>query len=362
MLPYKYQFTYFFISMTDNIINQQPTTPQVSGNKRPKGLIIILAIVGILVLITIIGIGVFMLGKKQNKEKSTTSPTTTQSQDGSLSFDNAEVTSDPFNDPNGPFYHKISIASSTDGLSFDKEGEILIEKASVPDAVELPDGRIFLYAVDGGNRSMSGLLVGISDDKGQTWQFGSLKIETARTQRSVGADPEIVLLSDGTFRLYYIVFNMMTPSQTPQDNKVMSATSTDGINFTEEEGVRFEYGNITDPDVVLINGTWYMYLSQGARLIAATSNDGFDFKYSKTIREDGSVSNTVHLDNETWRQFYCSSGIKSAISTDGINWEQDNGYRLEPEKDEFICDPVPIKIDGNWIMIYKVAPATQGVN
>src|SRR3989338_1428278 len=296
---------------------------------------------------------------KISKETQTITPNGGISQDD-LKFDNPSATSDPFNDPQGPFYHQILRASSEDGLNFNKEEGIIFDKASVPDIIKLPNGRIIIYAVDGARRSKSGLMVATSDDNGKTWKQGSLQLKSPR-QFASGADPEAVLLPDGRIRLYYVVF--LAPQQhgvidTQLKNRVHSALSSDGIYFEEEEGFRFEYPQITDPDIVNIGDEWFMYLAQGPRLIAASSSDGLSFKFEKIIREQGSVSNTVAITNTIWRQFFCvGDGIGSATTSDGANLDNDAGFRLKTaDPSKIICDPAPIQIDSKWILFYKVSP------
>jgi len=71
-------------------------------------------------------------------------------------------------------------------------------------------------------------------------------------------------------RLYYAVYVL-----TGGPNDIRSATSTDGINFTEDPGVRFSHpaiSSVTDPDVVSLNdGSWLMFGSLGTDLLKATS-------------------------------------------------------------------------------------------
>ncbi len=284
-------------------------------------------------------------------------PAETPTPQAELKFDSPAVTSDPFNDPSGPFYHQILKASSPDGVNFMKEEGVVFDKASVPDAIRLPSGRLVVYAVDGARRSNSGIMVAISDDDGQTWQQGSVQLESP--MNFGGADPEVVLLPDDKLRIYYVVFPMIgQPGMIDPEikNKVFSAVSSDGINFQEEDGVRFEHAQITDPDVVKIGDKWFMYLAQGPRLIAATSPDGLSFQLEATIREQGSVSNTVPIGDNLWRQFFCDRGIRSAISSDGLAWQDDSGFRLQPESDRIMCDPVPVQVGPNWLLFYKVGP------
>ena len=354
----------FKIQMENSLQTSVPEASVVKPKSSKKMLLTIIFFV-IIIFLTFISIAIiYFINKNKEKDITTTIATTTEEEviQDLLTFDMAEKEGDLFNDPNGPYYHDISIASSEDGLNFEKEDRILIEKASVPDAVLLPNGRIMLYAVDGGGRSNSGLLVGISDDYGESWDFGSLQMEGLSEDITIAADPEITYLEDGTFRLYFIGF-VISPGNSPQynpvANQILSAISSDGIHFSVEDGVRFSEINATDPDIVNINDTWFMYLSQGPKLMATTSLDAMDFTYLKSIRERGSVSNTVQSDENLWRQFYCNNGIMSATSTDGSIWQDDSGIRLVPEEGEFICDPVPIKTDNGWILIYKIAHLNQ---
>lgn len=317
-----------------------------------KGSLPVISLVFILIAILVTGF-VFFLNRNPQKPQSLSTPSPqnqpqpTASPMG-LKFDFPASKTDPFDDKKGSFYHQIFLAKSPDGLNFTKEPEILFDKASVPDIVRLPSGRIFAYMVDGAGRSKSGVMVALSDDNGVSWDQGSLQLKRKSGQFYI-ADPEIMYYKNGNFRVYYIIFG-------PGKNIVKSAISNDGINFEEEEGVRFEYSQITDPDVININGKYFMYLSQGPRLIAASSDDGLTFNLEKTIREDSSVSNTVYVDVDFWRQFYCLDGnIKSAKTADGLTFQDEPGFRLEPDPGKIICDPAPVHLGGSWLMLYKVA-------
>lgn len=342
--------------------------------KNQKGSLPIIALV-IITLILIIGLLIFFIKNSQKIQFSQPLPTPipltqnqpqpTSSQMG-LKFDNPPAKADPFSDTKGPFYHQVFMAASLDGLNFMKEDNVLFDQTSVPDIIRLPSGRLLVYVVDGARRSKSGLMMALSDDNGKSWDLGSVQFKTKDGTAGGGADPEVVLLKDGTLRLYYVRFS--GPPQpnvvsTTSKNWVKSAVSSDGINFEEEDGVRFEYSQITDPDVVNVNGKWFMYLSQGPKLIATSSDDGLTFTLEKTIREKGSalpagrqVSNTVYVDVDFWRQFFCADGkIQSAKTADGLNFQDEPGFRLEPDSGKLICDPAPVHLGGSWLMLYKVA-------
>lgn len=300
----------------------------------------------------------------KNQPKNTTSQTSASTPDTSgeiskidtakLAFDQQAAASDPIGDKNGPFYHDVYTASSTDGLHFTASGNKIAEHASVPDAIKLPSGQLVFYAVDGAQRSKSGVLMGVSGDNGKTWKLGSMQLSGV----SGGiADPQITITDSGQLRLYYLVFpGPPVPGQPPASvNTVDSSTSTDGINFTKESGDRLEYAQITDPDVIKIGSTWFMYAAQGQKQIYATSSDGLSFSYKGVTRQQGSVSKTVSTSGDKYRQFYCDKGISSSITSDGISWT-DEGANLAAPAGKIICDPSPVQLDdGSWLMIYKVA-------
>jgi len=284
-----------------------------------------------------------------------------------LAFDKEGMINDPFSDLNGPFYHKVYKATSKDGIKFTKTNELIMDKASVPDVVKLNDGTLFIYAVDGAQRSNSGLMVARSKDDGKTWEQGSLQVKTERTKYSIGADPQAVLLDDGKIRLYYLVFSDTKPPMdetgkpipTGEKQKIKSALSTDGINFTEEEGSRYEMTEIwTDPDVIKIGSKWFMYLSEGSKNMALTSTDGMSFTLEKAIRTDGAISKTIKTDDNKYRQFYCKNGISSAVTTDGFIFTNEV-VSLESASNEILCDPTPVKVDNKWLMFYKAAQPRQ---
>ena len=284
-----------------------------------------------------------------------------------LAFDYPAAGADPIGDPSGPYYHQVYKAVSADGLNFTKVGGVLLDKASVPDAVSLPDGRLVIYAVDGGGRSESGLMVAISEDQGATWKQGSLQLKGLQPPGK-GVDPNAVMTPEGAVRLYYVVFPRKMPINaqgrvvtTGETIRIKSALSSDGVNFDEEEGVRYQTAEmITDPDTVKIGDKWYMYVSMGPKNVALSSSDGMTFNLVGPIREQGSVSRTVPAGEGRYRQYFCREGIASAVSADGLTWTDEAGQRLEADRGKIMCDPAPVKLGDGWLMFYKVGSAPVG--
>lgn len=150
----------------------------------------------------------------------------------------------------------LYLATSIDGKTFTKVG-IAIDSskedsffASVPDLVLLPDGTIRMYYVSGGNAIGST----VSSDKGRTWTRDS-----GYRLGSGAVDPD-VLYKDDKWIMYYSILN-------PSENALYKATSTDGLAWTKVGKILDETNALVDPDVVEIspeNYVMYYGLSSGA--------------------------------------------------------------------------------------------------
>lgn len=156
----------------------------------------------------------------------------------------------------GSFFHLYS-ATSTDGLNWTHDGVMLLDHASVPCAIVLKDGRVRLYYVDA-STAPEGTNCAESTDGGRSFRPLGCKIEKKSSYKAL--DPSIVQLKDRRFRLY--AFNQRG------NQSIGSFISTDGINWTQEPGVRLTAPvgkEITDPFVVrLLDGTWKMFFKISA--------------------------------------------------------------------------------------------------
>lgn len=125
------------------------------------------------------------------------------------------------------------------------------------------------------------------------------------------ADADAVDLGNGTYRLYYAV----EPEVPGNKMEIFSATSSDGISWTKESGNRKEFAAF--PDVLkLPDGRWRMYFQ--------SNKDG---------------------------------GIKSAISTDGLQFTDEPGLRIDTKEPGYTLRDVgaqstTILADGSYLMIY----------
>lgn len=255
----------------------------------------------------------------------------------------------------GIYSHQIYSALSADGLNWTKEERLIFDHASVPEAVITADGRIYLYFMDASEgHAMS---VAMSSDLGQTWKKSTVEIADRQTSGHA-VDPNVILLADGTFRLFYL--GTFGPPQFGQlqESHICSALSKDGIHFIEENGFRFtKRGMITDPDVVKTSSGWMMFVSEGRKNLVTSSSDGMTFvEIGNPASLSGAVSKTIAMGGG-WRMYRCGQGIESQFTRDFKIWIQE-GVRVHLDSGKMMCDPSVIRLpDGTYKMFYKTAPA-----
>lgn len=252
----------------------------------------------------------------------------------------------------GPYKDKVSYATSNDLLNWTDSGVTLTEHASVPGAV-YREGVIYLYFVDvaqDGIKEQVGVLK--SEDQGKTWSDKILAdIEGLGNKAAV--DPDPFLMDSGQIRLYYFDINAdRSPGTQGSANKIYSAVSNDGINFTEEEGVRFQKTGIYDPDVIKVGDTYRMYVGdmEGNTTYSATSSDGLTFTEEGPAYVGGTIPN-VYYDSS---QYYLyTGGIDIAFSQDGAKFTKSN-YSFRSNIGHTTADPSVIQIaDGSYILFFK---------
>ncbi|MHA1230673.1 MAG: hypothetical protein ACTSRP_06635 [Candidatus Helarchaeota archaeon] len=160
----------------------------------------------------------------------------------------------------GPYYHQIYSAYSSDGLNWTVNKTLIFDHASVPGAVYF-NGKIYLYFVNA--ESGEKLSVAISQNNGSTFKVYNVIINGTHSPRPVDPAP---MVDNGKIRLTYLG-NLMCGST----NNIVTATSSDGINFNEE-GIIYSGSEITDPDLFKNStGGWVLFVNRGPNLIKATS-------------------------------------------------------------------------------------------
>lgn len=262
----------------------------------------------------------------------------------------------------GPWNHRVLLATSADGLNWTVQPQVLAEKASVPELFLDPEGRPTVLFVDAG---------------GAVGRIGALRQEADGDWRRVDTnlnevDPNVVRLADGSYRAFV---------KSGLEGAMAAYASTDGLNWRRlgESFRDARYPNATDPDVFETPDGWVMLVSLGPRLLRCTSQDGIKFTTDGAVLDwGGSVSDTVKVPGG-WRTYFHVNAdpragarmrIRSAFSSDGKTWRVEEGDRVvAPAAGPAalgVADPAAVQLpDGSWLMAIKsfieeVGPAPPG--
>jgi hypothetical protein len=191
-----------------------------------------------------------------------------------------------------------------------------------------------------------------------------------QTEKDASKDTDIPSAPGEVIRLYYYGPSAMgvDPAGLPGEHSIYSATSSDGINFYEDPGIRLSHDTgadfgITDADVVrLTDGSWLMFLSLGTQLLKATSPTSLGtFTLDDSFSWDrGGVPGSFNF-NGTIRTFVCRDGtIHMATYNQESGALEYSGVALASPASGLIADPSVIQIEDSYLMFYKYAssPAT----
>ena len=259
---------------------------------------------------------------------------------------------------NHPYYHKIYRAFSSDAVSWQKEGALIKDHASVPAILQKDDGSFIVYYVDGEYDTVDCI---VSQD-GKTFSPGDCTIYGFAGWKAY--DPYVVKLENGYYRMFFYAPTMDLMG----DSRIMSATSKDGISWLQDAGVRFSHPQIYDPPVINTGSGWWMFAgynpasSPGSfpepKIVSATSSDGITFAKEAVLDFGGNVPEIVKLDDGRYALYYCGmGGIAMSTSSEGVSWSSGT-TALSSDPGKITCDPSIIKMkDGRWVMYYKVQEA-----
>lgn len=112
-----------------------------------------------------------------------------------------------------------------------------------------------------------------------------------------------------------------------------------GSDWTEE-GLSINNGWYWNPEIVILNdGTYRMYVedhgTDGSSLVGIvvlSSEDGFTWTYVGIAMAAASHPGIINLSDGRWRLYYqCGESICSAISDDGLTFEKEDGTRLDSD-------------------------------
>ncbi len=252
----------------------------------------------------------------------------------------------------GPYHDSISYATSNDLLNWIDSEIILAEHASVPGAF-YKKGIIHVYFVDVSTDGIAEQISLIrSKDNGQTW-LDKQQVTFEDIDDKIPVDPAPILLDDERVRLYYFDINQeRDPMKDSSENTIYSAISTDGVHFTQEEGIRFSHESIYDPMVLYAEGMYRMYIGDihDNKVISATSSDGLTFVKENVAFTNGAIPEVFYKDE---MYYLYTGGIDISISTNGMQFNQTSNT-FKSRLGSITADPSVIELDdGTYMMFYK---------
>lgn len=270
--------------------------------------------------------------------------------------------------PSSAGERRILLAYSDDGVHFTSEGEILSDQANVPDMIVEEDGTIRVYYIGQGiEDSKETTAMAMSKDNGTTWTFHLLTFEDFPQPRDP-SDPDVVLLDDGTYRMYYTSSLKDASGKNIDRIGILYADSEDGITFIYGgEALRNRDDlDAADSTTMYFDGLWHMFTLQEKVLgqIHATSTDGLSFTLLDQpmvyMPEDRYIISNPLIEGDTLRMFgftLADKNIRSFTTTDMMNWVSDDialdGDEAATLGTNYIQDSTVAKLaDGRYLMVY----------
>lgn len=251
------------------------------------------------------------------------------------------------------------LARSTDGLTYTQTDTWITDQAQAPDVVQSADGTLYAYysgwvVGDYLNR----LAVALSHDQGETWNYKYVQVND-RPNTTKPTHPDVVILEDGTFRLYY-------SSMTLDNAKgIFYAESTDGFTFEHKGTIVLPRSrNIHNATVMKIQDTWHFWgqINDTAdEILHLTSTDGVTFDiYAITsfpVEGEPHIPSNGHWVNDTFYLHLWSPAtrnIRMMQTKNGFDWYPVEEPSLAPKiKENFVKDASITRLeDGSSLMLY----------
>lgn len=260
----------------------------------------------------------------------------------------------------GPREHAVGSATSDDGLRWVLDDDTVVEHASVPDSVVLPNGDVLLVYVDASEPPETAAMMR-STDGGATFEPVGFAIEGIPADTKV-LDPNLVVLPDGRVRLYYFGNPVDQRIAADAAQTIYSAISDDGVHFVQE-GVALEARGLVDPDIFPVGDEWVMYVFGQGGTMVARSDDGLTFSIDDTLSlERVGTTGPIEVDGRLrlygFEQVPDGPLVLYESIDGGASWSEFDGFELTLPADASATDPQVVQLDdGTWRMYLKLQEA-----
>jgi hypothetical protein len=267
---------------------------------------------------------------------------------------------------NSPGERRLLLADSTDGLTYTRRNEVVLDQSNHPNAMRFAGAVLVCSTAHQVAEGRDGAVMSVLPDGSDTWRHYVVELEGMSNPETLPVEAYPVALEDGRVRLYYgtIVEGAWT---------IHAAVSDNGVHFTYEGPVLAPNGKLghdggyVDPMVAKVGDEWHMFVFDSGTLETAhaSSSDGLSFvidsTYALTSEGDpSSLASFLELD-DGFRVFSTNAkgSIGSYATSDGETLTPEAGKRLTAAESELEGDwvkhgTVVPKVDGGWMRIYMV--------
>ncbi len=287
---------------------------------------------------------------------------------------------------------RLLMATSIDGMNWNRTNFVLADRSSVADGLVLPSGRLLVYyvagciEVGGSQQPSNHIKVAISDDKGKSWTYKNVLFNNLPTGGTLPVDPNVVFLDDGSINMLVTI----DPDQNgPLKPCTYSAVSTDGgFSFTLSNSYVFSVSgtDILDPENFRFGiGNWKLWAGgiPGKNLMGISTDEAISFNSQGDFCSASNVNNSlecyivadvIQYDASNYKMYAFGTSpngqlIRSLSSIDGDTWTLDPIINLTVQPSSGVEDldvwaPTVLKInDTSFIMIYETRiPSTASNN
>ncbi len=253
-------------------------------------------------------------------------------------------------------------------FSWEEDSGSRITDGSVPYVYKMQDGRFRLYYCNS-----QGILSAVSSDGTTFVKDQGIRISPGEGSELFVCDPTIVDLPDGRIRMYYKGADSMSPGPGQSIHKIFSAVSSDGLTF-EKEGLRIDSETSGDngwasvPDAITLpDGRVRIYYVSGSLtehgIVSAISSDGLNFVKEPGTRVENLVDPALIKLGDKYLLFAASiderfatvpKGIYYLESSDGLTF----GEPIAVFQEEDVYDPSVLQMEDGSIRVFygKIVP------
>jgi len=163
-----------------------------------------------------------------------------------------------------------------------------------------------------------------------------------------------------------VIFLLIGPKPNPEDRE-MGENLVKNASW-QPKGVAIS-GQYADAEIVSLGtGNGYrMYYSEepevagfSGKLYSATSSDGIIWSQESGVRKEwATFPSVMKLEDDRYRLYFQNDGkIKSAISSDGLTFSEESGVRMDSANSlglvfENVAAPTVIKTGNDYVMVYR---------